>query len=333
MVHTAAFGEIMLRFSPPGRQLLLQTPALDVWIAGAEANVATALARLGGRASMISALPANPLGDAAIGELRRHGVDCRHVSRRAGRMGTYYVVSGAGLRATEVLYDRDHSAFMAAPAAAWDWASLLAGVDRLHLSGITPALGPGPAEAAIIAARAARDRGIAVSFDGNYRDRLWSRWNGDARAILSEIVSYSSILFGNHRDIAMLLDRQFNEDDSTEAANAAAFEAFANLEMIASTQRLSDDVDRHRMRACVATRRETVRTDEVLLPGIVDRIGTGDAFAAGILHAIDRAEPLATIARTGLALSALKHSLPGDASLFDRSDLDHFLTGDMNVRR
>ena len=146
MVHTAAFGEILLRFSPPGRQLLLQTPALDVWVGGAEANVVTALARLGGQASMISALPSNTLGDAALGELRRHGVDCRHVRRRPGRMGSYYVVSGAGLRATDVLYDRDHSAFMDAPADDWDWSTLLAGVDRLHLSGITPALGPTSAE-------------------------------------------------------------------------------------------------------------------------------------------------------------------------------------------
>ena len=333
MVHTAAFGEILLRFSPPGRQLLLQTPALDVWVGGAEANVVTALARLGGQASMISALPSNALGDAALGELRRHGVDCRHVRRRPGRMGSYYVVSGAGLRTTDVLYDRDHSAFMDAPIDEWDWTMLLEGVDRLHLSGITPALGRTSAQAAIAAARAAFDQGIPVSFDGNYRARLWSRWDGDARGILREIVAQASILFGNHRDIAMLLDREFDEGDATDAATDAAFEAFPRLALVASTLRLEDDVDRHRMRAILTSRHQTVRTDDVALSGIVDRIGTGDAFAAGVLHAIDRAEPLATVAATGLSLSALKHSLPGDASLFDRADLEHFMTGDLNVRR
>ena len=248
-------------------------------------------------------------------------------------MGSYYVVSGAGRRTTDVLYDRDHSAFGGAPAADWDWPLLLAGVDRLHLSGITPALGPSAAAAAIAAARAAADRGVTVAFDGNYRARLWQRWDGDARAILREIVPHATVFFGDHRDIALLLDREFAAGDASAAPADAAFAAFPRLELIATTVRVADDVDRHRLGAILTSRQASVRTDEVVLSGIVDRIGAGDAFAAGVLHALDRGEPLATVAATGLALSALKHSLPGDAALFGRRDLDHFLTGDLNVRR
>jgi 2-dehydro-3-deoxygluconokinase len=222
---------------------------------------------------------------------------------------------------------------MNAPVDGWDWTMLLKGIDRLHLSGITPALGPTSAATAIAAARAASDQGIAVSFDGNYRARLWDRWDGDAAEILREIVAHATILFGNHRDIALLLGLEFDDDDVSDAPTDAAFEAFPRLELVASTARLSDDVDSHRLRANLTSRHQSVRTNDITLSGIVDRIGTGDAFAAGVLHAIDRGDSLATVAATGMALSALKHSLPGDASLFNRSDLEHFLRGDLNVRR
>src|SRR6478735_1562536 len=129
-----AFGEIMLRLSPPGRELLLQTPKFDVWVAGAEANVATALARLDHDVALASIVPDNDLGRSAIATLRGHGVDTRRIARAGERMGLYFVTSGAGLRATEVIYDRAYSAFAEAPAAAWDWDALLDGVDGFHLS-------------------------------------------------------------------------------------------------------------------------------------------------------------------------------------------------------
>ena len=167
-----AFGEIMLRLSPPGRELLMQTPRLDVWIAGAEANVAGALARLGHAVAFASAVPDNDLGRAAVANLRGAGVDTGAIQLRGERIGLYFVTSGAGLRATEVIYDRAHSSFAETPSAAWDWDALLNGVDRLHLSGITPALGPVPAASAVAAAEAAAARGIAISFDGNWRSKL-----------------------------------------------------------------------------------------------------------------------------------------------------------------
>ncbi len=161
----------MLRFSPPGRELLLQTPRLEVWVAGAEANVMTALARLGHRAALVSAVPDNALGDAAIAGLRAQGVDVAGIGRAPGRMATYYVIAGAGLRPSEVIYDRAYSSFQGAASAGWDWSALFANAGRLHLSGITPALGESAANAALAAARAANAMGVAVSFDGNYRRR------------------------------------------------------------------------------------------------------------------------------------------------------------------
>ncbi len=335
MTKFLAFGEIMLRLSPPGRELLMQTPRFDVWIAGAEANVVTQLARLGHDVGMATMVPDNDLGRAAITTLRGHGVDTSTIIRDGERMGLYFVTSGAGLRATEVIYDRAWSSFAEAPADSWDWSSLLAGVDRFHLSGITPALGPVPAKAALAAVRAATERGIPVSFDGNWRGKLWERWDSDPRTILTELVEHADLMFGNHRDIALLLDRAFSGDaeDRRREAAEAAFAAFPRLQTIASTARHVEHVDLHRLSARIDTRQEHVQTAEVVLAGIVDRIGGGDAFAAGVLHGLRSGQDIATTARIGLALAALKHSLPGDASLFRQADIDAYLAGGLDVRR
>jgi len=331
-----AFGEIMLRLSPPGRELLMQSPRFDVWVAGAEANVATQLARLGHDVGFASRVPDNDLGRAAIDTLRGHGVDVRHIQTGGERMGLYFVTSGAGLRATEVVYDRAWSSFAEAPADAWDWDLILAGVDRLHLSGITPALGPVPAETAIAAAEAATARGIALSFDGNWRGKLWARWDGDPRAILRRIVEQADLMFGNHRDIALLLGRDDfagEGGDRRRAAAEAAFQAFPRLRTIASTARHVEHVDSNRLSARIDTRDGYAQTDEVLIAGIVDRIGGGDAFAAGVLHGLRSGQDSLGAARTGLALAALKHSLPGDAALFRQADIDAFVAGGLDVRR
>jgi 2-dehydro-3-deoxygluconokinase len=330
-----AFGELMLRLSPPGRELLMQTPRLDVWVAGAEANVAGALARLGHDVAMASAVPDNDLGRAALTYLRGAGVDTRGILLRGERMGLYFVTSGAGLRATEVIYDRAYSSFAETPTEAWEWDALLDGVDRLHLSGITPALGPVPAASAIAAAQAAADRSIAISFDGNWRGKLWERWDGDPRAILTQLVQHADLMFGNHLDIALLLGRDFASDGEGRRREAveAAFAAFPKLQTIASTSRQVENVDLHRLSARIDTRSGSAQTDDVVLAGIVDRIGSGDAFAAGVLHGLRRGGDVTEAARTGLALAALKHSLPGDTSLFRQGDIDAYIAGGLDVRR
>ncbi len=336
MAKFLAFGEIMLRLSPPGRELLLQTPKFDVWVAGAEANVATALAKLGHDVGFASMVPDNDLGRSAISTLRGHGVDTAAIQLGGDRMGLYFVTSGAGMRATEVIYDRAHSSFANAPVDAWDWDTLFDGVDWFHLSGITPALGPVPAESAIAAVKAAAARDIPISFDGNYRAKLWERWDSNPRALLMQLVEHADLMFGNHRDIALLLDKDFGghdgEDRRRDAANAA-FAAFPKLKTIASTARHVENVDLHRVSARIDTRDGHAQTEEVVLAGIVDRIGGGDAFASGVLHALRTGGDIGAAAATGLALTALKHSLPGDASLFRQADIDAYLAGGLDVRR
>lgn len=335
MGRILCLGELLLRLGAPGRELLLQTPRLEIGVGGAEANVAVGLAKLGHSTAVASRVPDNVLGEAAIGYLRRHGVDTSAISTCSGRMGLYFLSPGAGLRASDIVYDREGSAFALAGADDFDFDALLADVDLLHLSGITPALGPRSAELAVAAAEAAVRRGISVSFDGNYRAQLWRRWPSDPRTILVSLVQQAEVLFGNHRDISLLLGREFGGDgeDRRREAAQAAFDAFPKLRLIASTARHMTDADTHRLAARIDARHAFAQTKEVVIPGIIDRIGAGDAFAVGVLHGLRTARDLDWTASAGLALAALKHSLPGDASLFGTRDIDSFMAGELDVRR
>ncbi len=334
MARVACFGELLLRLTPPGRELLFQSPRLDLHFGGAEANVAIGLAALGHATRMVSRVPDNVIGQGAIAELRRRGVDTSTVTTGPGRLGLYFLTPGAGLRASDIVYDRAQTAFALA-AGEVDWAAALNGVEWLHVSGITPALGPGGTAAAKAAVQAAKAAGVRISFDGNYRAKLWESWDCDPRAILRELVAEAELFFGNHRDIALLLDQPFSGDGEARRREAAqaAFDAFPNLKLIASTARHVDDADRHRIAARLDARDGSWQTDEVIVAGIVDRIGAGDAFAAGVLHGLlDGAGPEQAV-HSGLALTCLKHSLPGDASLFTRADLAAFAEGNFDVRR
>ncbi len=335
MGRVVCFGELLLRLAAPGREMLLQSGRLDVHVGGAEANVAVGLARLGHEAAMVSRVPDNALGDAAAGHLRRYGVDASAVSTGPGRMGLYFLSPGAGVRPSDIVYDREGSAFALAGPGDFDWDALLEGADMLHLSGVTPALGRASADAALVAAEAARTRGIQVSFDGNYRAQLWARRDGDPKAILTRLVEGADLLFGNHRDISLLLARQFGGDGEGRRLEAAqaAFAAFPRLKLIASTARHIVDADTHRIAARIDSHDGAAQTGEVTVAGIVDRIGAGDAFAAGVLHGLRSGLDLDGVVHGGLALACLKHSLPGDAGLFSQRDIDAFLAGERDVRR
>lgn len=320
----ACFGEVVMRVSVPHGELPLQSARFDAHVGGAEANVAVALAALGHRAAMISAVPEGPIGEGVLRELRRHGVDVASVLRPAGRMGLYYHLPGGPMRPAEVVYDRAGSAFAAVGPSDWDWDALLDGVGWLHVSGVTPALGPSSAEAVLEAVKRARAAGIGVSFDGNWRGRLWGRWHSDPAAILKPIVAHATVLFGNHRDAGLLLGREFSgeaEDRRREAA-VALLDNFPSLEYVASTAREILGPDVHRITARIDTLDEGGASDPTIVAPVIDRVGTGDAFAAGVLDGLWMGKGLADAAKHGLALSALKHGLRGDVAPFSRGAIN-----------
>jgi 2-dehydro-3-deoxygluconokinase len=331
--RVVCFGEILLRLSAVQHGGLLQHPALDAHFGGAEANVAIALARLGTRSAMVSALPVGPLGDAAIEQLRRHDVDVSAIQRIEGRLGLYYFIPGIGHRSSSVHYDRQFSTFTHLRPGDIDWACVLDGATWLHMSGITPALGLDSTALAVEAAQAARAAGVRLSFDGNYRARLWESWAGNPRDVLDTLVREADLLFGNHRDIALLLDRPFagNDPDARRAAAEALFGHYPQLKWIASTARDVIDAETNVLTGRIDGRERGWETAPVSIGRIIDRIGTGDAFAAGILGLIEFGSEVAL--DTAVALAVLKHYVPGDSSIATREDIDAFLSGDRDVRR
>lgn len=332
----ASFGEVLLRYSPPSPLLLAQARQFDVCTGGAEANVAAALARLGHRTRMLTVLPDNVLGHRAKADLASHGVETRRIMHRDGRMGSYFLDVASGHRTAKVTYDREHSAFALSGETDWPTADWLNGVSHLHLSGITLALSGELANASLMLAEAAKAHGATISFDGNFRAALWEKSQRDPRTAISPMFAVADIVFANHKDAGLVLGREFRGDGSARRREAALalLEAFPGIAAIASTARNIEDAATHHISARIDTRHSAEETDPWRIAGIVDRIGTGDAFAAGILHAwLKDPADLARAAGTGLALMALKHSTWGDASLASQQDLAAATGGASDVER
>lgn len=319
------FGELLMRLTAPGREMLLQSPRLDVTFGGAEANVAVSLARFGWDAAMVSTLPENGIGEACRGELRRHGVDTRGINMRHGRMGLYFLTVGAMQRPSEIIYDRAGSAFAQTEHAAYDWSSLLAGAQWLHVGGITPAVSAQAEAAVVAAAEAAKAAGVKVSFDCNYRAKLWQDRGGDAPAVFARLAATADLMFGNERDIALILGADFHALSPSErflAAAELAFKTWPGLQRLASTIRAHHDVDHQEITGRVVARDHRVHYSRTYkLNGIVDRIGGGDAFAAGLIHAIEKGLTTDAAINFAAAAAALKHSVPGDANLVSVADV------------
>jgi 2-dehydro-3-deoxygluconokinase len=328
------FGELLVRLSSPHGELLLQSPALQACIGGAEANVAVSLAHFGHDVAMVGALPDNQLGHVARNQLRAYGVDTRAIACRPGRMGLYFLTPGAVLRPADIIYDRAGSAFALAGPGAYDWNALLHGADWLHVSGVSPALGEHAAQAVLDAVRSARRLGVRVSYDGNYRATLWQQQGTDGADILFELMGNVDLAFADQRDIALILKRPELADPARrDEAIDAAFAVFPQLARLAATVRTQHTVDEHELAAVLHTRDGRVDAASYRLAGIVDRIGTGDAFAAGVLHGLQSGWDDQRALDFGLAAGAIKHSIAGDFNLASAAQVEAAASGKLDVRR
>ena len=316
------FGEAMLRFTPPGLQRVEQASAFDVWVAGAELNVAVALARLGVAAAWVSRLPDNVLGRRLAAHARATGVDTESVEWSAdGRLGLLFVEVGQRPRPTASLYDREGSAFATLDPAAFDWQALLAGARALHTSGITPALSPGCARATADALAAARAVRCHTSFDLNYRALLGKP--GDARARLETLAPHIDTLIASAGEAKAVFGLA---DDPADVAGALRDRL--GIERVVISSRL-DAGDSMQVRRSVSVDGEVVQVDSVEF-ATVDPLGGGDAFSAGFLAGL-----LADGAQRGLelggAMAALKQSIPGDFAIIDAAEVEELAGGSVQA--
>jgi 2-dehydro-3-deoxygluconokinase len=314
MKRVVCFGEIMLRLSPPNDERLFQSPALRTYFGGSEANVAVSLAHLGVRSDYVTRLPANAVGDAALSALRAEGVGVRGVLRGGERLGIYFVESGADLRALRVVYDRAGSAFSALDPEEIDWEGLLHGAEWLHLSGITPALGEGPALAATQAAAAARSLGVRVSVDLNYRPALWK--GRDPKPVMRPLVTGSSVLVGNPGAAAAMLGIGSPGGAESAADLRGSAERIAEelgIATVALTRREVVSASEHGWSTAMYDRRSaTLHTSRRYQVRVVDRVGGGDSFAAALIYALLCGREAREALEFATAASALKLTIPGD---------------------
>jgi len=303
------FGESLLRLTPPGVERFLQTPHFNAVFGGAEANVAVALSSFGVDAAYVTVLPAsNPIADAAIAELRRFGVDISRVVLGQGRLGTYFLELGANHRAGRVVYDREHSAMALAKPGDIDWDSAFQGATWLHITGITPAISASAADLALESMRRAKEKQMTVSFDLNYRRNLW-KWGKSAPQVMAEMIRVADILMGNEGHLRMVLGIQ-GPIDAHELTDRF-LSRYSNLRAAAVTLRDSYSLQ-HYWAACLNDREAFLTSRRYDVSHTVDRIGAGDAFAAGLIYGSLNLSSRLDALNFAVAASCLKHSIPGD---------------------
>lgn len=339
MKKIVTFGEIMLRLTSPGHERLFQSPSLDAHFGGGEANVATSLALFGMGPVFVSALSSDPIGQAALRTLRGYGVDVSHVRLTGGRTGIYFLERGADQRPSQVVYDRTGSAASLVKPGDFPWAEIFRGAVWFHFTGITPALSRNAADACLEAIQAAKGAGAKVSIDLNFRKKLWN-YGVKAPEVMGGLVSHADVLIANEEDIQLGLGLAADSDPSASRVEAEAYRALAaktkaaypNLEVVAITLRESLSADRNGWSAVLDGRDGFRQSKKYSLEDIVDRVGGGDSFAAGLIFGLLEYGNEAKALEFAVAASALKHSVPGDLNLVSREEVERLAAGDGSGR-
>jgi len=336
-MKAVTFGEIMLRLTPPGFLRLSQTPVLEMTFGGGEANVAVSLALFGQEAKFVTTLPKNDIAESGIQRLRGLGVDTKSIVRGGERIGIYYLETGASQRASTVLYDRAHSSVAEADPAVYKWDEIFKGADWFHFTGITPAISDKGAQAALEAAKTAKTLGLTVSCDLNFRKKLWS--SEKAGKVMAGIMEYVDICIANEEDAEKVFGIKAGETEVTEGK-------LDHSRYVEVAEKLTE---RFKFKGVAITLRESFSASHNGWSGlyysggkahfsrrydvqIVDRVGGGDSFAAGLVYALGNKKSPQDAIEFAVAASCLKHSVSGDFNLISLSEVNGLLAGDGSGR-
>jgi len=333
------FGEIMLRLSPPGFERFFQSPVLGATFGGGEANVAVSLAQFGLHSRYVTRVPAHAIGDGALHALRGEGVQVDHIVRGGERLGIYFAETGASQRASNVIYDRAHAAVAGAGPGMFPWADILRGAAWFHVTGITPALGPAVAACTREAVDTAKAAGARVSIDLNYRKKLWTE--AQAQAAMRPLAALADVIIANEEDIQSSLGIEVRGADVLAGAlDTAGYRVtaervaaeFGNA-YVAITLRESHSASRNGWSAVLwdAQARAFHHSPHYDVT-VVDRIGGGDSFAAGLIFGLVTGRTPEAALRFAVAASALKHTIPGDANRVTVAEVDRLAAGDASGR-
>lgn len=328
------FGEIMLRLTPPNNQKIIQSDSFEAVYSGGEANVIASLAILGHDTKFITKLPDNYLGKKVISKFRSYNVNVEDIIIGEGRLGVYYSEIGHGLRSTEVIYDRKYSAISMAKKEEFNIKNMLKGVGLVHLSGITPALSSNLKELIIDIVKECKNQGILVSYDSNYRSKLWAI--DEAREVLEEVLPYIDFAFLGYLDMINILkfeDENLEFEERLKYHYENLFKKYPNLRFASCTKRTVNSINNNTLQGYLFDGNNLFKSNKYTFD-ILDRVGGGDAFTAGILHGVLNEMENDRIVEFGTCASALKHSIIGDINIIDEDTINSFIdNGLCNVKR
>ena len=342
MKKIVTFGELMLRLTPPSFNRFGQSSVFTANFGGSEANVAVSLAGFGLRSEFVSCLPPNRIADSALEDLNRYGVETPHVVRKTGRMGLYYMEEAAAMRSSQVVYDRHQTAFDALEGGDIDWDEVFKDAAWFHWSGITPAISEGAARVCYEAIEAAHRRGLIISCDINFRRNLW-KWGKRPSEVLPEMMRHCQILFGTELEFSQALGVEMPQFKAVDSDYEMAMEEY---------QRAAEEVSRlmpechtmvfalrnvlnaqhHLLGGRMWHRGEMMRAPIFDIEGVVDCVGVGDAYNAGIIYGMWKGEPMQRALNLGAAACALKNTVPGDYGQATAEEIEAVANGQTNGR-
>ncbi|GAB5409115.1 MAG: sugar kinase [Balneolaceae bacterium] len=342
MKKVVTFGEIMLRLSPPGFLRFTQASNFDVVYGGGESNVAVSLANYGVPVDFITRLPKNEIGDSALMELRKRGVGTKHILRGGDRIGIYFLETGAVARGSKVIYDRANSSVSEIKPEMVDWELIFEGAEWFHWTGITPAISETAAEVCKEALQAAEKLGLTISTDLNYRNKLW-KYGSDPEEVMTELVAYCDIILGNEEDAHKYFGIHPEGIDVTqgESMNAKSFESvckqmmekFPKAKKVITTLRGSISASHNSWAGILFDGEQLYESSTYQITHIVDRVGGGDSFMAGLIYGLmNYSENDEKALNFAVAASALKHTILGDANLVSVEEVEKLVEGDASGR-
>lgn len=340
MSKVVTMGEIMLRLSTPNYEKFIQADEFDINYGGGEANVAVSLANYGHDAEFVTAVPNNEIGECAVAALRKYNVGTKNIARCGERLGIYYLESGSSVRPSKVVYDRAHSSISTATSADFDFDCIFEGADWFHFTGITPALSDSAAKLTEEALIAAKAHNVKVSVDLNFRKKLWT--SEKAQSVMKNLMKYVDVCIGNEEDAELVLGYKPGKTDVTSGeleleGYKSIFEQMVadyNFEYCVSSLRESRSASDNGWSACIynGKTKEFYHSKKYNLHPIVDRVGGGDSFAAGVICGLLDGKDFKASLEFAVAASALKHTIPGDFNFSSRKEVETLAGGDASGR-
>lgn len=340
MAKIITMGEIMPRLSTPLNERFIQADEFDINYGGGEANVAVSLANYGHETEFITAVPDNEIGSCAVAALRKYNVGTHHIARCGERLGIYFLETGSSVRPSQVIYDRAHSSISTATEADFDFDAVFDSADWFHFTGITPAISDTAAELTEKALIAAKRHGVKVSVDLNFRKKLWT--SEKAQRVMTHLMKYVDVCIGNEEDADLVLGfKPGNSNVTSGELNLADYQSIFeqmvekfNFEYCISSLRVSHSASDNGWSACIYARddKEFYHSREYHIHPIVDRVGGGDSFAAGVICKMAEGADFKEALEFGVAASALKHTIPGDFNLVSRKEVESLAGGNVSGR-